>query len=299
MTPALARPLSTAARLAAALALALAAAPAPAAGAANPHEAEVRRAAELYMELEQTDVKKLSRVLEQLVQDKSLVEPFLARDKERLLAAAKPSFDIMNAVEQVTHWYFIEPAGRCFLRVHQPELCGDLIQRDTFKMAVASGDVGYGKELGKTAFALRVVRPIRKDGKVVGYMELGEEIDHLLERMRKQTGDDFGVLVDKGHIDRKELARIRHDDRWDERPDVVLVSSSMWDEKQIQLPLPLAKLPPEGAFSGEWQDGGRTYVGGAFPMKDAAGHVVGALFVRHQTAGPSAAEKAPAAAPAK
>jgi hypothetical protein len=45
----------------------------------------------------------------------------------------------------------------------------------------------------------------------------------------------------------------------------------------------------------DWQEDGRTYAGGAFPVEDAVGHVVGALFVRHQVAGPKE-EKEPAAA---
>jgi hypothetical protein len=127
-------------------------------------------------------------------------------------------------------------------------------------------------------------------------MELGEEIDHFFERMKQQTGDDFGLLADKQHVDRKELARVRNDDRWDERPDVVLINSTMWDEKRIQLGVPLQKLPAQGVFVGEWEDEGKRYVGGAFPVKNAADHVAGALFVRHPIGGPA---PAPAAAPAK
>jgi hypothetical protein len=301
MTPTSARLALPLARLALAAALAAGAGSALAAGAANHHEADVRRAAASFSEHEKVDVAKLSRVLQQLVQDRALLEPFLARDREKLLAAARPSFEILKEADQVTHWYFITTDGKCFLRVHNPAVSGDAIDRDTLKQAMASGDLGFGKELGKTAFALRVVRPIRTGGKVVGYMELGEEIDHFFERMKQQTGDDFGLLADKQHIDRKELARVRNDDRWDERPDVVLINSTMWDEKRIQLGVPLAKLPAEGVFAGEWQDEGKSYVGGAFPVKNAAGHVVGALFVRHQIAGPrpGAAEKTPTAAPAK
>jgi hypothetical protein len=267
-------------------ALAAAASPAAAAAPAKDHEAAVRRAAAAFAELERADVDHLSRVLQQLVQDRTLVEPFLARDRDRLLAAAKPTFEILKEVEQVTHWYFIDPDRKCFLRVHAPSTHGDVIERDTLAQAIAKKDVGSGKELGRTAFALRVVRPIRSGGTIVGYMELGEEIDHLFDRMKVEAGDDFGLLADKEHVDRKELARVRNDDRWDERPDVVLINSTMWDEKRIQIGMPLAKLPPEGAFVGAWRDEEKTFVGGVFPVRNSSGHVVGALFVRHRIPGP-------------
>lgn len=286
MTHAIARPFRKFARLAVGLALAAASAPAAAAGAATPHEQAVRRAASAFSVLEHADVAKLSRVLEQLVQDRTLVDAFLAGDRAKLLALAKPTFDILRDVDQVTHWYFIGTDRRCFLRVHKPDEHGDVIDRDTLSMAIAKGDLGFGKELGKTAFALRVVRPIRRDGKLVGYMELGEEIDHYFDRMKGQTGDDFGLLVGKQYIDRKELARVRDDDRWDERPDVVLVHSTIWDENRVAIGMPLAQLPADGTFLGAWEEEPRQYVGGAFPVRDATGRVVGALFVRHQIAGP-------------
>ncbi len=289
----------------AALACALAAVAAPAAPAdpATSHEAEVREAAASFARLEQADVDMLSGKIDQLVGDPALVGPYLARDRAKLLAAARPIFERLKRDAHVTHFYFLdpEPARTCFLRVHKPEQFGDRVDRDTLTQAIATKKIGSGKELGKTAFALRVVKPIRSGGKVVGYLELGEEIDHFFERMKQQTGDDFGLLVDKQHVDRAELARVRNDDRWDERPEVVLIDSTMWDEKHVAVPGALAKLPAGGALVPGWQEEGRGYVGGAFPVKNAAGHVVGALFVRHQIAGPppAGAEKAPAAAPAR
>jgi len=287
---------SLAARLALAAALAACAGPAAAKESRRAAEEAVRRGAASFEKLERADVDMLSRELDKLVADPALLGPYLARDREKLLAAAKPIFEALKTRDQITHFYFLDPppARTCFLRVHKPEQFGDVVGRDTFSAAIATGKIGHGKELGKTAFALRVVKPIVKDGKVAGYMELGEEIDHFFDRMKQQTGDDFGLLVDKGHVDRQELARIRHDDRWDERPEVVLINSTMWDERHIAVPVPLAKLAAAGAMVPDWQEEGRTYAGGAFPVKDAAGHVVGALFVRHKVAG-AAPEKGPAA----
>ena len=244
----------------------------------------VRHAAARFAALEQAEVDALSSELDRLVADPALVKPFVARDRAKLLAVAAPRFEKVKAERHVTHWYFLdpEPTRICFLRVHAPTLHGDFVARATLSMAIATQQVGYGKELGKTAFALRVVKPIRSGGKVVGYMELGEEIDHFLDRMKRETGDDFGILADKKLVDRAELARVRNDDRWDERPDVVLIDSTMWDERHIGLGMPLAKLPASGALVRGWKESGRSYSGGAFPVKDASGSVVGALFVRHE-----------------
>lgn len=277
--------------LAAPPSLAAAPAPAPASAPANADDAQVaalRKGAAAFARLEQEDVAMLSRALDALQADTALVELFRARDREGLLARALPAFEELKRLKHVTHWYFLdpEPARTCFLRVHAPQLHGDVVQRETFSQAIATQRIGYGKELGKTAFALRVVKPIFVGKQVVGYMELGEEIDHFLERMRAETGDDYGVLVDKAHVDRKELARVRGEDRWDERPEVVLVDSTIWTEQIIELGRPLAQIPDGGVLIGTWRVGARQFVGGAFPIRDARGRIAGALFVRHDLSRP-------------
>jgi hypothetical protein len=252
------------------------------ASAAEAAEAAVRRSAAAYADLEGKEVERLSRTIDRLMADPALLEAFRSRDREKLLSLARPQLANLERDLGVSLWYFHDAAsGRVFLRVHAPALHGDVIGRQTLARAAATGEVGAGRELGRTAFALRVVKPVRAGGKVLGYVELGEQLEHFLERTKQQTGDDFGVLVDKARIDRAELARVRGEDRWDERPDVVLIDSTMWNDRNVNLGMPLAKLPAAGTFIPEWKDEGQTYVGGAFPVRDATNQVVGALFVRH------------------
>ncbi|BDG01244.1 hypothetical protein AMOR_02400 [Anaeromyxobacter oryzae] len=256
---------------------------APSARASDWGDASIRLAAHSFDALERKDIETLSRALDTLVADRALIDAYRARDRAGLLALAQPRFQQLKAELHVTHWYFLdpEPVPTCFLRVHAPETHDDVVRRDTLAKAIATHGMGAGKELGVTAFALRVVKPIRDGDAVVGYMELGEEIDHFLVRMKEQTGDDYTLVVDKQHVDRKELARVRGQDRWDERPEVVLVDSTCPSARPMSIGVPLAKLPARGRVTGEWSEGKLRYVGGAFPVLNAGGHVVGALLVRH------------------
>jgi len=259
----------------------------PAVAADAQRDAALRRGAAAYADLERQTVEKLATALDALVSDPALVQAFRARDREKLLAIARPRFAKL-AGENITHWYFHEPepARTCFLRVHSPVLHGDVVERQTLSQAIASHQIGYGKELGRTAFAVRVVKPVRSGNTVIGYMELGEEINRFLERIKAQTGDDFGLLVDKNRVDRKELARVRGEDRWDDRPDVVLIDSTVWNDRHVELPMSLAELPADGTFVSEWREGTRVFAGGAFPVRDAGNQIVGALFVRHAMQAP-------------
>jgi hypothetical protein len=244
----------------------------------------LRGAARSFAALERGDIEKLSVAADALASDESLRRAFLARDRAALQAAAAPILGLLRARGGVTHLYFIEPDRTCFLRVHAPELFGDRIDRVTLALAEQSGDVGAGKELGRTAFALRVVRPLRGPGdRLEGYIEVGEEIDHFLVRMKQQTGDDFALVVDKRHLDEAAWAEMSRPARstWNDRPDVVVVDTTTFTSGIVDFRGDIGQLREEGTYLDEQVQEGRLRVRGVFPVRDAAGGKVGALFVLH------------------
>lgn len=245
----------------------------------------LRTAADGFSAQERSDVEKLSSTLDALLSRDDLRQAFAARDRARLLALTAPLLETMRARDRITHWYFIEaaPSQAVFLRVHHPELHGDRVERVTFKRAVETGDVGAGKELGRTAFALRVVRPWIVDGKIVGYMELAEEIDHFLTALKARTGDEYGLLVKKRFLDEKAWAQVLgpRANTWNDRPDVVVVDTTTFTEGIVDYEGDLEALPDDGASLGEELRGDRALMRGIFPIRDAAGRKVGGLFVLH------------------
>jgi hypothetical protein len=143
--------------------------------------------------------------------------------------------------------------------------------------------MGAGLELGRTAFALRVVRPWFVDGRLIGYMELAEEVDHFLTAMRSRTGDEYGLLVQKRFLDEKAWAAVLgpRANTWNARPDVVVVDATGFTEGIAGFDGDIERLPASGRFLGETLRAGRAYVHGAFPVADAAGRRVAALYVVH------------------
>jgi hypothetical protein len=242
-------------------------------------------AADAFAAQERSEIDKLSTTLDVLLVNDELRDAFLARDRKRLLDAAAPLFETMTRRDRVTHWYFIEPepSRTAFLRVHRPELFGDRIERATLQKAIDTRELGAGKELGRTAFALRAVRPWFHDGKLIGYMELAEEIDHFLGAMKSRTGDEYGLLVKKKFLDEKAWARVLgpRSNTWNDRPDVVVVDTTTFTEGIIDFAGDIEQIPDRGEALGEAQRGERAYVRGIFPVRDAAGRKVGGLFVLH------------------
>jgi hypothetical protein len=244
----------------------------------------LRAVARSFEGYEDADVEKLNAAADALASNEALRRAFVARDRAALQAAAAPVFQLLRARGGITHLYFIDPDRTCFLRVHAPELHGDRIDRVTLAVAQRSGDVGAGKELGRTAFALRVVRPWRDPGgAVIGYVELGEEIEHFLARMKQQTRDDFAIVVQKKFLDEAAWAEMSRPARstWNDRPDVVVVQTTTFTSGIVDFRGDVGALRDGGAFLDEHVEDGRALVRGVFPVRDAADRQVGAMFVLH------------------
>jgi len=238
---------------------------------------------------ERAEIEKLAATLDALLANDELREAFVARDRERLLAAATPLLSTMRERDRITHWYFHTPGPelQVFLRVHRPRVNGDRVKRVTLARAVETRELGAGKELGKTAFALRAVRPWIHEGEVIGYMELAEDIQGFLASMKARTGDEYGLLVKKSFLDEAAWATAlgTRANTWNDRPDVVVVDTTTFTEGIIDYAGDVSAIPDEGQLLGTVERNERRWVRGIFPVRDATGRQVGGLFVLHdQTA---------------
>jgi len=243
----------------------------------------LRSASAAYNDLERNEIEKLTVILDALVANVELRDAFAARDRDRLQAAALPIHKVLKADHGIGHWNFVDAETRkMFLRVHLPTKFDDVIERPTLLKAMSRRENSAGKELGKSAFALRVGRPVwAADGKLIGYMELGTEIDHFLAKMKTQTGNDFAMFIQKRLIDESEWARTRGQKRnnWADLADVVVVNATT--EEPLVDESALAVSEPDGRTLGEVERNGSFFARGVFPVRESSGNVVGGLVVRH------------------
>lgn len=115
------------------------------------------------------------------VADEGVVETFLLKDRQKLYTRCEPLFSRLKNDFSVTHLYFQLLDSTTFLRMHAPELYGDETYRKTFINAVAFRRTYGGLELGKTAFALRIVGPYYYGNELIGFVEFGTEIEQFIE----------------------------------------------------------------------------------------------------------------------
>lgn len=233
---------------------------------------------------EASELDRLGALAEAIAGDASLGRLLERRDKGGLLAEAGPLFQRLRDAHGITHLYFhdADPARGVLLRVHRPELGGDVVRRPVFRRAVETGEQAGGREFGRTAFAVRVVRPWREDGKVLGYLELGTDIHTFLARLKRITGDEYGMLLDKRQLEPASWAFVTgRPERWDERPELVAVTSTDGSDAMFGRLGRVAEIPATAQLLERLQVGERLVARGLFPLRREDGTVVGAVVVLH------------------
>ncbi len=225
----------------------------------------------------------MGSLLNFLAEDPCLRESFEARERDRLLACAAPRFEALGARHGITHLYFHDTQGVNWLRVHSPALHGDRIDRATLRQTMETGAPAHGIEIGPLgAFTLRVTAPWRIGGRLVGYLEIGEEVDRLVPRIKDLLGVDLMVLVPKSLLNRDSWTQDRtargEDADWGRLPDRVVTRATL-DLTAGPIAAALAELPRKGEDAKELNLGGRRFYGQLLPLDNPRGEEVGQVLV--------------------
>ncbi|MCK4751871.1 MAG: PAS domain-containing protein [Planctomycetes bacterium] len=248
------------------------------------------------MELEE-DAKLLSGLIDCLEHDETMREACITRDRAKLLSYSQPLFEELHSKYDVTHFYFHGLDKVCLLRIHKPEFYGDRIERFTLDKAVREGKPAHGMELGPLGtFTLRVVHPGRIDDKLIGYIELGKEIEYIMPEMKRILGGELIFFIDKSYLNRtdweegmKLMGRVED---WEQFSQGVVI-----DKTIKKIPLALGSqierhYIEHEKFIFEISIDNRKYHCGFVPLLDAAGHNVGEIIVMNDVTEDQAALRA-------
>ncbi len=155
------------------------------------------------------------------------------QQRELLIQTFAPEYQRLLTTQNITHFYFHKTDGTNLVRLHQPQRFGDLIDRVTLQRAQDSAQTTYGLELGPFgSFTLRVVTPVFQDDTVIGYMELGKEMESILPQLQELENVDIAWLIHKSEVQRElwEEGHAGHthvaEYSWDRFDDTVLSYTS-------------------------------------------------------------------------
>ncbi len=178
------------------------------------------------------EAKILESQIDLLQLNSHLQEAYKTKNREALLKDAMPFFNTMNKKHQVTHFYFIDLDKVCFLRVHNPKRHSDSIPRFTLADAAKNKAPSYGIELGKFGtFTLRLVYPWYVNNELIGYLELGKEIEHVTVAIKEILNVELLFTINKSFLNRKYweegLKMLERHGNWELFNDIVIIDKTL------------------------------------------------------------------------
>ena len=228
----------------------------------------------------------LQAIMHTMSHDQKLSVALARRNRELLLRYATPLFNDIRRDFQITHLYFTGTDRVNLLRVHAPLRHGDIIERITTFQAERSGSIAHGVELGPLGtFTLRLVAPCydRQTRELIGYVELGMEIDQVIKKLQEFFGVQVFTVIKKEFLDREKweagmrtLGRTPH---WDRFPGEVASEQSL----HTISPFLIERLA-RGALTENNDIIDLTYKGFAYrvtalPLQDAGGRTVARMIL--------------------
>ena len=231
----------------------------------------------------------LSSLLEQVAREPSLQRQMREGNRETLLAAAVDFVGPLKEQEVFSHLYFLSPEGEVRLRVHRPGHFGDRIRRRTFEQARNSGRLVSGIELGPLGtFTLRVVAPWYAEGRLLGYLEIGQDIGRLAGNLASFAQLHYLIVIRKPLLDRPRweegMKLLGREGDWERYPGLVISGRSLPAfSPELEYLLASGDIPAGKEIFLE--EDGRFFHGVFTPLTDFGGRHVGDLLLVHDITG--------------
>jgi HAMP domain-containing protein len=258
----------------------------------------IRGAGAAFGELERTTTQTMSATLLTLARDPDVRVSLASRDPVRAMLVAQPLYRELRSQFGITHWNWWEPEDannmapkglRNILRVGTPDMHGDFVERITLARVARERRLVSGLDLGFTGLVLRTLVPVEDGGRPIGYLELGKEISGFLGEMKRVSGNEYGLVVEKKHMDEKKWTTQRgalgFRNNWNDMPDLLVAENTTDDPDVLRYDGAIGDLPDEGRPLEVVRKGGRALVRGVFPIRDVSGRTIGGVFVLRDVTG--------------
>jgi len=228
------------------------------------------------------DANLMRAVVRTMMDNAAIEEAFRSGDRGELEHNARDLFEALRSDHRITHLYFTGPDRVNLYRLHTPTEHDDRIDRATMLQAHSRKQPVHGLELGPLGtLTLRLVMPWRQGERDLGYIEVGEEIKHVIDEVHDNLAVDLLVLVDKHYLAREQWQRgqtlMQRQGEWERFSSYVALAQTV-----PRLPVALDESVLARLLNGDSakiEDGGRSLHMAAVPLADAAGHPIGKLAI--------------------
>ena len=194
----------------------------------------------------------LMAVGELLLLEPSFARAVEARDTAGLIASLAPAFAALQSDYRAGSLSVADSVGVVLWQAGYPGAGGGQLDGPAGQSAVESGDMAWGLGLAPTGtVAVTVVHPIRRDQRLVGYLQLRKEIDDVLAGVHLPEAIERVVTVSKETVDRVQwesrMARQGHRVTWEALgDDIPIYASAPLDDARARTALRAVEAVPDG-----------------------------------------------------
>ena len=233
---------------------------------------------------------RISSLITLIADNNEIKNIFKIQDRDKLYSRCIQINKSLYEKQNITHFYFHKIDQTNFLRVHNRPKNGDYIDRYTLKQAVKTNKTSSGVELGPFGtLTLRVVSPLYIENELIGYFELGKEIDNIFSSISNFLDIDLHFIVDKKFLSKDKweegLNLLEREGSWDKYKDFIVLNeidlheaekvvfknySINAQKSQINQ---INNVESDNSYN-SWKD---------IPFYDAKGSKIGILFGFHDT----------------
>ncbi len=230
---------------------------------------------------------RLAAQLQTIISDEPLQVALRNGDREALLRHAGPVYNHLRHKHGISHLFFNDLKRVNVLRLHNPAVYGDRIDRISVKLAETTGEPAFGVEMNPAGhITMRAVSPVFDKAGIAGYAELSEDFDNIMAGFKHVTAMDYTLLLNKQLLDQKlwvdRSSRLGLDANW-ERLQRAVVSRETLKLNSNTINYILNARNATGSYV-EIAFNGVGYYADVIPVQDVSGNSVGMMIVMKNSA---------------
>ncbi len=237
----------------------------------------------------------ISSITAALLNNPQLPIAMQEQDREQLLSLTSSVFQNLRDKYSITHLYFHRPDLTNLVRIHKPDKFGDTIERFTALTAKQTGKTTWGVELGPLGtFTLRVVQPVYAENNIIGFIEMGQEVEEILNLINKRLGVELLVTFHKQYLERKQwesgIKMLGRNSKWDRyKTEILSYSTISSHHSELDPYIHGEKKYTHRKFTNQIHFANKSWRMANLPLKDVAGTEVGELIILHDITASKAA----------
>ena len=228
-----------------------------------------------------SDIESFVGLIELLKKDSKIIKTFKEKKRDELFLYLYQTYSDFSEMYNITHFYFHNTDKTNFVRMHNPDKHSDNIDRKTLDEAYDTLGYSSGIEFGiYNNLTLRVVSPLYDGKELVGYIELGKEVDRITHKISKSINSEIIFAISKKMITKETFNMWRENATknrfYRELDDLYILDSSL---SYFSNELEHLFNNNEDISNVEVSNGKYTYHAHSSPFKDMTGKKVGRLYV--------------------